>query len=347
MPNTYYIPIVLLYLFGLLNLIGVRTDLVSSYLMFFGIGLIFFIAIRYLQVNKHFFRQNATVFYWIFVALLILTYFVGSEVKGSKRWIDFYFFQLQTSEIFKVFFVVFLARIFSTVKTPIDNSRLFYKVLFFTLIPFILIFRQPDLGSSLMILSAFFMMTLMSTVPKKQIAGFILLIVALLPIVWFSMHDYQQNRIISFINPSSDISGSSYNMIQAKIAIGSGTVLGNGLGMGKQSQLNFLPEFHTDFAYSSFVEQFGFVGGAIVILLYSIFFFLLFYRMAKSMHSNDVHERYRFFYILGFATIIIAQTSVNIGMNLGILPVAGITLPFITYGGSSLITFMIGLALIP
>ena len=347
MPNTYYIPVVLLYLFGLLNLIGVRTDLVSSYLMFFGIGLLFFIAIRYLQVNKHFFRQNATVFYWIFVALLILTYFVGSEVKGSKRWIDFYFFQLQTSEIFKVFFIVFLARIFSSVKTPVENAKLFYKVLFFTISPFLLIFRQPDLGSSLMILSTFFMMTLMSTVPKKQIIGFILLIVALLPIVWFSMRDYQQSRIISFINPSSNISGASYNMMQAKIAIGSGTLLGKGLGMGKQSQLNFLPEFHTDFAYSSLVEQFGFVGGALVILLYGTFFYLLFYRMAKNVYSDDIDERYRFFYILGFSSLVIVQTSVNIGMNLGLLPVAGITLPFITYGGSSLITFMIGLALIP
>jgi len=315
--------------------------------MFFGIGLIFFIAIRFLQVNKHFFRQNATVFYWVFVLLLILTYFFGTEVKGSKRWIDLYFFQLQTSEIFKVFFVAFLARLFSTVKNPLENSRLFYKVLFYTIIPFLLIFRQPDLGSSLMILATFFIMTLLSTVPKKQIIGFILIILAMLPIVWFSMRSYQQSRILSYINPTSDTSGAAYNMTQAKIAIGSGTLMGRGLGMGKQSQLNFLPEFHTDFAYSSLVEQFGFVGGALVIISYGIFFYLLFYRMSKYVNGKDVDERYRFFYLLGFATIVIVQTSVNIGMNLGLLPVAGITLPFITYGGSSLITFMIGLALIP
>ncbi|MDP4010745.1 MAG: FtsW/RodA/SpoVE family cell cycle protein [Candidatus Roizmanbacteria bacterium] len=347
MPTSYYIPIVILYLFGLLNLIGVRGDLVPSYLTFFGVGLIIFLIIRYFQVQKHFFRQNTTVFYWIFILFLILTHFFGSEIKGSKRWIDLYFFQLQTSEIFKIFFVAQLANILSSVKSPIENSRLFIKTVFYTLIPFLLIFTQPDLGSSLIILLVFFVLVLLSTVPKKQIFGLIGLIIALLPLLWFTLKDYQQSRVLSFVNPSVDVSGASYNMTQAKIAIGSGTLLGKGLGLGKQSQLNFLPEFHTDFAFSSLVEQFGFVGGALVILLYMILFFLLFYRMASSLYSDDADVRYRFFYLLGFSTLLIIQTSINIGMNLGLLPVAGITLPFITYGGSSLITFMIGLALIP
>lgn len=347
MPITYFIPILLLYLFGILNLIGVRINLVPSYIIFFIIGLICFFIIRHLQIQKHFFRQNATIFYWIFITFLILTYFFGSEIKGSKRWIDLYFFQLQTSEIFKVFFIVFLARIISSVKYPIDNGRLFLKTFIYTIIPFILIFRQPDFGTSLIVLSIFFVTVLLSTAPKKQMIGFIMLIIALIPIIWFSMKEYQQARILSFVNPAVDLSGASYNMTQAKIAIGSGTLFGKGLGMGKQSQLNFLPEFHTDFAYSSLVEQFGFVGGALVLFLYGFFFFLIFYRMAKLVNSDDVEERYRFFYLLGFATLIIVQTTVNIGMNLGLLPIAGITLPFISYGGSSLITFMIGMALIP
>ncbi|KKQ36415.1 MAG: Rod shape-determining protein RodA [Candidatus Roizmanbacteria bacterium GW2011_GWA2_37_7] len=315
--------------------------------MFFGIGSVFFIVIRYLQVQRHFFRQNATVFYWIFIILLVFTHFSATEIKGSKRWIDLYFFQLQTSEIFKIFFIVYLARIFSTVKMPIESSKLFLKTLIFTIIPFVLIFQQPDFGSAIIILAVFFVTVLHSTVPKKQILGFVATIVILLPVLWFSMKEYQKNRIVSFINPIEYLSGASYNMVQAKIAIGSGSFLGKGLGMGKQSLLNFLPEYHTDFAYSSLVEQFGFVGGALVIILYGLFFYLLFYRMSKYIYTHDIDKRYRFFYLLGFSTVFIVQTGVNIGMNLGLLPVAGITLPFISYGGSSLITIMIGLALIP
>jgi len=347
MPLVYFLPVIFLYIFGLINLLGIRPDLVFSYLIFFAVGAIIFSAIKYLQVHRHFFRQNSVLFYWICIALLFLTLFFGSNIKGSRRWLDLYFFQIQMSEIFKVFFIVFLAKYFSAIRSPIENSKVFLKTFIFALIPFILIFRQPDLAGALIVMVIYFVMLFHSSATKKQILIFFAIAVILLPASWFFLADYQKNRVLSFVNPEIHSAGASYNMIQAKIAIGSGQIFGEGLGLGKQSRLYFLPEYHTDFAYSSLVEQFGFVGGAIVIFLYVIFISLLFISIGQNMDSTDVENRYRFFYLLGFSVFLMIQTSINIGMNLGIMPIAGITLPFISYGGSSLITFLVALALIP
>lgn len=347
MKLVSFVPIILLFLFGLINLIGMRQDLAITSLIHFSLGVIVFFGIRYLQMQLHFFRNNALFFYAFFLVLLIITYFFGMEIKGSRRWIDLILFPLQTSEIFKVFFIVFLADFFAKIRTPGDRIHLFLKTLGFTLIPFVLILRQPDLGTSLIVFAIFLVMAFHSEIPKKQIFSFFLIVLMLLPLAWFGLHDYQKNRILSFVNPGHDASGTSYNMAQASIAIGAGQFLGKGLGMGKQSLLSFLPEFHTDFAFSSLIEQFGFVGGFIVILLYLWFFYVLFYHMGRHMGKKDYDDRYTFYYILGFSVMMISQTAINIGMNVGLLPVAGMTLPFISYGGSSLMTFMIAMALIP
>ena len=347
MSLVYFLPILFIYLFGLINLFGIRPDLVSTSIMHFGIGLAFFFIIRSLQMNKHFFRSNAPFFYIFFILLLIVTFFFGMEIKGSKRWLDLFIFPLQTSEIFKIFFIVFLSTIFAKVYNPIENSRIFIKTLVLTMIPFFLIYKQPDLATSIIVFAIFFIMALHSSIPKKQIMVFLLFLICLLPMVWLAMHDYQKARILSFMDPEHDSSGTSYNMVQANIAVGSGNLFGKGLGLGKQSQLSFLPEYHTDFAFSSLVEQFGFIGGFIVILLYIIFFTFLFMQMFKHMNRKDYDEQYSFYYLLGFSVMMIIQTTVNIGMNLGIVPIAGITLPFVSYGGSSMITFMIAMALIP
>ncbi len=347
MSLVHFLPILFIYLFGLINLFGIRPDLVTTSLMHFGIGVTFFFVIRYLQMHKHFFRSNAAFFYIFFLVLLIITFFFGMEIKGSKRWLDLFIFPLQTSEIFKIFFIVFLSTIFAKVYNPIDNSRIFIKTLILTIIPFFLIYKQPDLATSIIVFAIFFIMAIHSSVPKRQIVIFLLILLCLLPIVWIAMHDYQKARILSFMNPEYDSSGTSYNMAQANIAVGSGNLFGKGLGLGSQSQLSFLPEYHTDFAYSSLVEQFGFVGGFIVVVLYLIFFTFLFMKMFKHMNKRDYDEQYSFYYLLGFSVMMIIQTTVNIGMNLGLVPIAGITLPFISYGGSSMITFMIAMALLP
>lgn len=347
MSLAYFLPILFIYLFGLINLFGIRPDLVPTSIMHFGIGLSFFFVIRYLQMHKHFFRSNASFFYVFFLILLIITFFFGMEIKGSRRWLDLFIFPLQTSEVFKIFFIVFLSSLFAKVYNPIENSRLFLKTFVLTLIPFFLIYKQPDLATSIIVFCIFFVMALHSSIPKKQIMIFMLFLLCILPIVWMAMHDYQKARILSFMDPTQDSSGTSYNMVQANIAVGSGNLFGKGLGLGKQSQLSFLPEYHTDFAFSSLVEQFGFTGGFIVILLYIVFFTFLFMQMFRHMNRKDYDEQYSFYYLLGFSVMMIIQTAVNIGMNVGIVPIAGITLPFISYGGSSMITFMIAMALIP
>ncbi|QQS43710.1 rod shape-determining protein RodA [Candidatus Roizmanbacteria bacterium] len=347
MSLVYFLPILLIYLFGLINLFGIRPDLVTTSLMHFGIGIAFFFVIRYLQMHKHFFRSNASFFYVFSLILLIITFFFGMDIKGSRRWLDLYIFPLQTSEIFKVFFIVFLSTIFAKVYNPIENGRLFLKTLMLTLLPFFFIYKQPDLATSIIVFGIFFVMALHSSIPKRHIMIFLLILLCLLPVAWIAMHDYQKARILSFMDPEHDTSGTSYNMVQANIAVGSGNLFGKGLGLGKQSQLSFLPEYHTDFAFSSLVEQFGFIGGFIVIFLYIIFFLFVFIQMFRHMHGRDYDEQYSFYYLLGFSVMMIVQTAVNIGMNLGIVPIAGITLPFVSYGGSSMITFMIAMALIP
>jgi len=347
MPLLNFLPIVLIYLFGLINLFGIRPDLLMPAVIYGGIGIICFIIIRRLSIYRYFFRSNATLFYWLSLTLLIGTYFFGVVANGSRRWLDIGIFQFQPSELLKIFLIVFLAQMFAQKRSFMQQRFLFLRGLVYTIIPAIIIFLQPDLGSALILGTIFIVMAVHARLPTKQLVVFFSIIVISIPLVWFTLHDYQKSRIQSFINPQLDSSGASYNMSQAIISVGSGRVFGKGLGLGKQSQLRFLPEYHTDFAFSSFMEQFGLLGGGILISLYMAFFTLLFARIMQCMPRGDPDEQYRYYYTLGFSAFIIMQTCVNIGMNVGILPVAGITLPFISYGGSSLITFIIGLALLP
>ncbi len=347
MPLLQLIPVFLIFLFGLINLFGIRPDLTMRHIGFFVAGLAFFALIKFFKINMQFIRSNATTLYWAFVVILVITLYFGVDVNGSRRWFDIYVFRFQPSEFIKIFFIIFLANMFAKYQSYRQQSSIFLTTLAYTIIPFFLIYRQPDLGSAMVFFAIFVIMAFLSPIPKKHIFMFIGVIIAVLPLLWFVMHDYQRDRIIGFIKPSHDVTDTTYNMAQAIIAIGSGTVMGNGLGLGTQSQLYFLPEYHTDFAFSSFVEQFGFIGGFILIILYLIFFVTLFMRMMHYANHKDEQGKFHYYYLVGFSAFVIFQTCVNIGMNLGLLPIAGITLPFISYGGSSLITLMIGLALLP
>lgn len=347
MPLLQLLPVFLIYLFGLINIFGIRPDLTVRHIGFFIAGLFFFLLIKFFRINIQFIRSNATLMYWVFVVILVITLFFGVDVNGSRRWFDIYVFRFQPSEFIKVFFIIFLANMFAKYQAYQQKNKIFLLTLLYTVIPFFLIYRQPDLGSAMVFAAIFGVMAFLSPIPKKHIFTFFGFIILCLPLLWFVMHDYQRDRIIGFIKPSHDVTDTTYNMAQAIIAIGSGTLTGKGLGLGKQSQLYFLPEYHTDFAFSSFVEQFGFIGGFILIVLYLIFFIFLFMRMMHYFNHKDELGKFHFYYLVGFSALLVFQTCVNIGMNLGLLPIAGITLPFISYGGSSLITLMIGLALLP
>ncbi|HRN70819.1 MAG TPA: FtsW/RodA/SpoVE family cell cycle protein, partial [Candidatus Woesebacteria bacterium] len=341
------IPAFLIFLFGLINIFGIRPDLTVRYIGFFIAGLIFFVVIKLLRINIQFIRSNATALYWIFIIILGITLYFGVDVNGSRRWFDIFLFRFQPSEFMKIFFIIFLSNMFAKYQAYKQRNTIFLLTLLYTIIPFFLIYRQPDLGTATVFLAIFMIMAFLSPIPKKHLSIFLGGIIAILPLLWFIMHDYQRDRIIGFLDPAHDVSDTTYNMTQAIISIGSGNLMGNGLGLGTQSQLYFLPEYHTDFAFSSFIEQFGFIGGFILIILYLIFFLFLFFRMMHYANHKDELGKFNYYYLVGFSAFLIFQTCVNIGMNLGLLPIAGITLPFISYGGSSLITLMIGLALLP
>lgn len=346
MPAIAFIPIIFIYLFGALNMLGIRPDLFGTFLTHGAIGAVVFITVRVVRIHSHFFRSNIWLFYLLGLALLGLTLVFGSEIKGAKRWLDLWMVQIQTSELFKILFIGTLAHMASRCKNPQSTKTFVFRAGIVTVIPMILIFVQPDLKTSIILFSLFLIVVAHVGIPFRQIALFLLGIILLLPLVWFGMRDYQKNRILSFL-AAEESGGASYNMTQSMIAVGSGGLLGKGLGMGKQSQLAFLPEYHTDFAFSSLVEQFGFFGGLVMIALYCLFFLGLFVRMFGTFAASDPDDRYVFYYLLGLSVIFATQSIINIGMNIGLLPIAGVTLPFVSYGGSSIITFSLALALIP
>ncbi len=332
-------------IFGLFNLFGLNQDLFFRQLIYLILGFLGYYFLK--SIGSHFFRINSKFFYWFFIGILLITFIVGLEVRGSKRWLNFYFFNFQSSEFFKVFFILFLAEIL-TIKNILANLFFnFIKIFLYFLLPFLIIFKQPDLGNAMVYFFIFITLIMFSTVPKKYLGYLIGLIISFTPVGWFLMKDYQRARILSFISPHLDTQGTAYNMIQAVITIGSGMFFGRGLGLSTQSRLFFLPENTTDFAFASLVEQFGFFGGFFVL----IFFTLIFIHLAKKTiyfyYQKNEDDQKKFLYCLGILTYFVSQTIINLGMNMGIMPVTGIALPFISYGGSSVLAILLGLALLP
>ncbi|MBI3619917.1 FtsW/RodA/SpoVE family cell cycle protein [Candidatus Roizmanbacteria bacterium] len=339
------LPIALLTTFAIFNLMGIRHALVRNELFFILFGVVAYFVVR--KMRRHFFKMNAYLFYWLFILLLIGTYIIGIEAKGSKRWIDFYFFNFQGSEFFKIFFILFLADFLSKKHTNVQNGLVFLLSLFYFILPTFIILKQPDLGNAFVFFFIYTVMVFFSALPINYIAGFLATIGGALPLFWLSLKGYQKERILSFINPHLYQSSTAYNMIQAMITVGSGKFLGRGLGLGTQSRLFFLPENHTDFAFSSLIEQFGFFGGLVLIILYAVIVICLGRRALVYFNHKDEDSQSNFLYVIGLLSFFVFQVAINIGMNLGLIPVAGIALPFISYGGSALVAIMVGFALLP
>lgn len=332
-------------IFGLLNLFGLNQDLFLKQLINLVIGVIIYFFIRYRL--KNFINTNYQFFYYLLFFLLLATFLIGLEVKGSKRWLDLYFFRFQTSEILKPFFILYLSYLFSEKNIFKNNFFLFLKSFFVFIAPFLIIFKQPDLANALSYLTIYFLMLFFSNLSKKHLFRLFFFSSLFLPLVWFFLKDYQKDRLISFFNPHLEKLGDSYNMIQSIITIGSGRFFGKGLGFATQSRLFFLPENNTDFAFASLVEQFGFFGGVIIIIFYAVLIFLLIKKVFNFYWKSEDEDKRKFLYTLGFLVYLSFQFFINVGMNLGILPVAGVALPFISYGGSIIIAYFIGLALLP
>lgn len=343
---VYLLPTILLATFGILNLFGIESSLFTNQLANFLVGLFIFFFIK--KKGVRFLRNHTFLFYWLLVVSLILTYFSGIESKGARRWLDLYFIGFQPSEFLKVIFILFFANFFTKYFHRLNNFSTFMLSLVYFAVPFVLVLKQPDLGSALIFVFIYFLLLLFSNLSKKYWLYLVFILILTLPINWLFLRDYQKQRIISFINHEVDQQGTSYNMVQSMIAVGSGKFLGRGLGLGTQSRLYFLPENHTDFAFASLIEQFGFFGGFIVIILYLVLSFLITRRLLTFIpYERDEDNRFNFLFTLGFLGLLTYQVFINIGMNLGIIPIAGIGLPFISYGGSSVIAFLALLALVP
>lgn len=332
----FFIPAALLVLIGLVMLYSLDTTLFRQQLIvFIFAGVVYFF---FLSIDYSLFKYLAKYIYIGMLIALITVFFIGVEVKGSVRWVELFGFRLQFSEVLKPFYIVFLAQYLSS-----NNSRSFIKftIALLLLFPiFFLILKQPDLGNALVYAFITIFMLIFYGFPWR----FFLILggtgAVLFPILLQMLHGYQKERLMSFFGASKDFLGSSYNSIQALISIGSGGIFGKGLGEGTQSLLKFLPERHTDFIFAAISESLGFVGSAFIIIVYGV----LLYQVYKT--SRTTSDPFSYLVVIGIYFLILTHIAFNIGMNLAILPIVGITLPFISYGGSSLITNFISLALL-
>lgn len=325
-----------------LGLVGISLSLIASttpvlftqQIIFIIIG--FGLFILFASLDYRIYPRFIWIFYTVSIVLLFIT-FLGKEVRGSSRWIDLGWFRMQPSELIKPFFMIFIAALFSQGKEGIGKI---YRPFIFFLPIIILIFKQPDLGNVLVYLFIFISVTVMSGISMRFILTGFGILTILLPAGWLLLKQYQRMRLLSFLDPGADPVGAGYNALQAIIAIGSGQLAGLGLGRGTQSHLLFLPEYHTDFVFASLGEELGFIGAAMVLIFY---FFLLGRILAIANSQNDKFAK---LLSVGIFAQLFIQVFINIGMNLGILPITGITLPLLSYGGSSVISTFISLGLV-
>jgi len=281
------------------------------------------------------------VIYFGCIILLILVLTHGKYVAGSRRWLLIGPVTFQPSEIAKIAVILSISRYYSRL---ICEQGLSLKSLFIpfviTIIPCVLILKQPDLGTALLIMLNTGSITWFVKIKRKALIVIITIIALSIPVCWLFLQDYQRERIHAFINPSRDPLGSGYHLIQSKIAIGSGKLTGKGFMKGTQNELSFLPEQHTDFIFSVFAEECGFVGSIFLIILYVI---ILFWGISISNGSRDVFGK---ILSIGVCSMIFWQVFINIGMVMGLMPVVGVPLPFVSYGGSSIVTTMLGIGIL-
>lgn len=330
-----FLPIIFLLIFSSGMVLSVQPEVIADHLFYILVSLFLFFVFHFLDCGI--LLSLSPLLYISSLVFLILPFVFGTVTRGSVRWIPIGNYTIQPSEIIKPFLCLFAAWYWG--KKKYSHPDLL-KIFLFFLPFFILIFLQPDLGSMLVVASIFIGTLFYSGIKPRQIILFLAIGAGLLPLFWFSLKDYQKTRVYHFLNPMSDPLGEGYNQIQAKIAVGSGRLWGSGLGKGSQSHLFFLPEKHTDFIFSSMAEEFGFLGSILLMILY----FLLFLRILKI--GFGCQSRESFLLVMGIFFGMCLQTIVNIGMNLGLLPITGITLPLFSYGGSSMAATMIGLGII-
>jgi rod shape determining protein RodA len=310
----------------------------QSHIVRFFLFFSLFLILSFFRIR--FWFQTSTLIYLIFIFLLLGVKYFGITSSGSQRWINFYFINLQPSELMKIGLILFLAKYYHRTPTS-EVNRIKYLFLPFLalLVPVLLVITQPDLGTSILIAAGGIVVVWLAGVNIKFFGYAALSFAALAPLAISFLKPYQKARILTFLNPDRDPLGAGYQIIQSKIAIGSGGLFGKGFLNGSQSYLDFLPEKHTDFIFTLFSEEFGFVGSVFILLLYSV----IIYRIVKI--GEITKSNFGKLYCYGFSTAFFIYVVVNMGMVLGLLPIVGAPLPIMSYGGSSMLSIMFGLGI--
>lgn len=327
--------LVVISIFSLFTILSIAPDLFRLQLIYIILGFLIYFLIS--KIHPSYFKAFSREFYIISAILLFLIFIVGIVVKGSVRWIDLGFFQFQPSEIVKPFLIIFFADRLARQNFSLKNFVI--DVLLFFLLAG-LVFKQPDLGNFIVYSSIFCLMLIFSRVQLTHLIVFFLIIFLSLPILFLFLKPYQKARIFAFASPENDPQGISYHQIQAVITSGSGGFFGRGIGKGTQTHLLFLPEKQTDFIFASFSEEFGFVGDFVILLCYFLLFFKIISLIGKTKRDFD-----RLF-LVGVFSYLFSQSMIHMGMNIGILPVTGVTLPLFSAGGSSITSVLFTLGMV-
>ncbi len=318
----------LLVLYSLSSAGGTNFFLKQALFSVLGFGVMFFMA----SFDYHSVQKYSTLLYFLTVLLLLLVLFFGTTVNGTAGWLSLWGFKVQPVEVTKVTLIIFLASFISKKNSELGEWTRVIASLILSAVLIFLVLRQPDLGSSLVLAAIWGGMILASGLRLKHFLVLGILSTLLVGGSWFFLADYQKARIDTFLHPENDPQGTGYNVLQAIVAVGSGGISGKGLGYGSQSQLSFLPEKHTDFIFAVITEELGLAGGLFVILLYGVLLFRI--RRIGVLASDN----FGYLLSLGVMIMIFFQVLINIGMNIGLLPVTGIPAPFLSYGGSSLLS---------
>jgi len=333
----------LLELWGLsLNASQESGNFFIKQLIFVGIGIIAMLVLG--LADARIYKNNSlflvAVYFFSLVALVAVLIF-GSKIRGMTGWFRVGELGFAPVEAAKIILILILAKYFSARHVEVYRARHIIISALYMAIPAVLVLRQPDLGSALILASIWLGTVLLSGMKQRHLLIVLFLGFLVASLAWsFALKPYQKERLLTFLNPSKDPLGYSYNLIQSKIAVGSGGLWGKGLGQGSQGQLNFLPEKHTDFIFAVFAEEWGFTGILFLFAAYLLFF----YRLIKIIFicSNNFFR----LFVAGFAVMVFAQISINVGMSLGIMPITGIALPFLSYGGSNLLINFMALGIV-
>ena len=310
----------------------------ESHILRFFIFFIMFFLLSFIQIR--FWHNTSYLIYIVFLILLIGVKYFGLTSSGSQRWLNFYFMNLQPSELMKIGLILFLAKYYHRVSIEnVNRIKFLFLPIFVLISPVLLVVMQPDLGTSILIAAGGLTVAWLAGVRVKFFAYSMLIFIALLPIAISLLKPYQKARILTFLNPEKDPLGAGYQIIQSKIAIGSGGLFGKGFLNGSQSYLDYLPEKHTDFIFTLFSEEFGFFGSIFILFLYGI----IISRIARI--GNMTRSNFGKLYCYSFATAFFIYVVVNMSMVLGLLPIVGSPLPIMSYGGSSMMAMMLGLGI--